>query len=67
MMPTMAHLLVRTEVFESYRRFAAGWLAMDYRRLRDPIGPWTVDAVLSAHRFSNTFRAADRVSQYLIR
>jgi hypothetical protein len=40
---------------------------MYYRRLRDPAGPWTDDAVLAAHRFTNTFRAADRVSQYLIR
>jgi len=40
---------------------------MYYRRLLDPIGPWTADPVLSAHRFTNTFRAADRVSQYLIR
>lgn len=34
--------------------------------LGDP-GPWTDDPVLSTHRFTNVFRAADRVSQYLIR
>lgn len=56
-----------TEVFDSYWRFAAERLAMYYRRLLDPIGPWTADPVLSAHRFTNTFRAADRVSQYLMR
>lgn len=30
-------------------------------------GPWTDDPVLSVHRFTNAFRASDRVSQYLIR
>ena len=30
-------------------------------------GPWTNDPVLLVHRFTNPYRAADRVSQYLIR
>jgi alpha-glutamyl/putrescinyl thymine pyrophosphorylase clade 1 len=30
-------------------------------------GPWTDDPVLSRHKFTNVYRAADRVSQYLIR
>lgn len=29
--------------------------------------PWTSDPILSAHKFCNTFRAADRVSQYMIK
>lgn len=29
--------------------------------------PWTRDPVLSSYKFTNAFRAADRVSQYLIR
>lgn len=63
----MMRLPEATVVFDSYWRFAAERLAMYYRRFRDPVGPWTVDPVLAAHRFTNTFRAADRVSQYLIR
>lgn len=63
----MATLPDRTEVFDSFWRFAAERLAIYYRRLTDPAGPWTADPVLSAHRFTNTYRAADRVSQYLIR
>lgn len=63
----MKRLPERTEVFDSYWRFAAERLAIYYRRIGDPIGPWTADPVLSAHRFTNTYRAADRVSQYLIR
>jgi len=63
----MMRLPDATVVFDSYWHIAAERLAMYYRRLQDPIGPWTADPVLAAHRFTNTFRAADRVSQYLIR
>lgn len=55
-----------TIVFDTYWRFAAERLAMYYRRLADPIGPCTADPILSGFRFTNTYRAADRVSQYLI-
>jgi hypothetical protein len=40
---------------------------MFYRRYCDPCGPWTTDPILQAYRFTNVFRATDRVSQYLIR
>lgn len=40
---------------------------MYYRRLAGEAGPWTADPILRAHRFTNAYRAADRVSQYLIR
>lgn len=55
-----------TIVFDTYWRFAAERLAMYYRRLADPIGPSTADPILSGFRFTNTYRVADRVSQYLI-
>ncbi len=63
----MAESCSTTEVFDSYWRFAAERLAMYYRRLADPVGPWTKDPILREYRFTNTFRATDRVSQYLIR
>jgi len=56
-----------TLVFETYWRFAAERQALYFRRLADPVGPWTSDPVLAAHRFTNAYRASDRVSQYLIR
>jgi hypothetical protein len=56
-----------TIAYETYWRFAAERLAIFYRRRRDPVGPWTTDPILRAFRFTNVFRAADRVSQYLIR
>lgn len=37
------------------------------RRVAGDPGPWTTDTVLSEYKFTNAFRAADRVSQYLIR
>lgn len=56
-----------TVVFDTFWRFAAERLAMYYRRLAGEAAPWTADPILRAHRFTNVFRAADRVSQYLIR
>lgn len=56
-----------TVVFDTYWRFATERLAMLYRRLADPLGPWTDDPILRAYRFTNTYRVADRVSQYLIK
>jgi hypothetical protein len=60
-------VIATTIAYETYWRFAAERLAIFYRRRRDPIGPWTTDPILRAYRFTNVFRAADRVSQYLIR
>jgi alpha-glutamyl/putrescinyl thymine pyrophosphorylase clade 1 len=60
-------VIATTIAFDTYWRFAAERLAMFYRRRRDPLGPWTSDPILRFYRFTNVFRAADRVSQYLIR
>ena len=59
-------MLTPTPVFDSYWRFAAKRHAMYERRLTDPAGPWTQDPILRNFRFTNAYRAADRVSQYLI-
>ena len=59
--------IVPTPVFDTYWKFAAERLSMYYRRLKGSAEPWTTDPILAAHRFTNTYRAADRVSQYLIR
>jgi hypothetical protein len=58
---------VTTPVFDTYWRFAAERQRIYHGRVRGEAGPWTKDAVLLAHRFTNAYRAADRVSQYLIR
>ena len=56
-----------TCVYDTYWRFAAERHAVYLRRLSDPIGPWTADPVLRNYRFTNAYRVADRVSQYLVR
>ena len=47
--------------------FARRRQAIYYARLRGEPGPWTDDPILSNNRFTNVFRASDRVSQELIR
>ena len=37
------------------------------KRIAGAPPPWTDDPVLASHRFTNVYRASDRVSQYLIR
>lgn len=56
-----------TPVFDTYWRFAAERQAIYDARVVGRPGPWTDDPVLLRHRFTNCFRAADRVSQFLIR
>lgn len=53
-------------VFDTYWRFAAERQAIFFRRLAEPQGPWTNDAILATYRFTNVYRASDRVSQFLI-
>ena len=55
-----------TEVFWSYWRLAAERQAMFFRRVSGEVGPWTDDPVLARYRFTNAYRASDRVSQYLL-
>ncbi len=56
-----------SELYPTLWRFAAERQCIYLRRLAGEIHPWTDDPVLSAYRFTNAFRAADRVSQYLVR
>jgi 5-hmdU DNA kinase, helical domain len=56
-----------TEVFDTYWRFAAERQQVYRARLRGDAPPWTTDPIMASHRFTNCYRAADRVSQYLIR
>jgi 5-hmdU DNA kinase, helical domain len=56
-----------TQVFDTYWRFAAARQEVYQARLRGDAGPWTADPILATYRFTNCYRAADRVSQYLIK
>jgi hypothetical protein len=56
-----------SEVYESYWRFAAERQEVFFRRARNEARPWTANPVLQIYKFTNVYRASDRVSQYLIR
>jgi hypothetical protein len=58
--------LIPTAAFRSYWALAAERQAIFFRRLRGQQPPWTDDPVLATNRFTNAYRASDRVSQYLI-
>jgi hypothetical protein len=56
-----------TKVYETFWRFAMERQAIFWKRHRGVAAPWTEDPILLKHRFTNCYRAADRVSQYLIK
>ena len=56
-----------TVVYDSYWRFAAERQEVFFRKLSGLPDPWTADRILTRYKFTNAYRASDRVSQYLIR
>lgn len=56
----------RTEALDVYWEFADTRLDIYRERIRSRHPVRVHDPVIAAHRFTNTFRACDRVSQYLI-
>jgi thymidylate kinase len=56
-----------TKVFDAYWRLAAERQAIFFRRFRQEPQPWTKDPIFLRHKFTNAYRASDRVSQFLIR
>lgn len=57
----------RAGVYELYWYFASERQAAFERRVAGEAPPWTDDAILQTFKFCNVFRAADRVSQFMIR
>ena len=58
--------LTPSPVFDTYWKFAAARQAVYFARLRSEEGLATEDPILAEHRFTNCFRASDRVSQFCI-
>lgn len=57
-----------TKVFDTYWRFAVERQNIFFRRFEGrPRTEWTADPILSTYKFTNAYRASDRVSQFLIR
>ncbi len=65
--PSTLRKLKPTIVFDTYWRFAAERQEIFLRRAMGKSFPWTDDRILREYRFTNVYRASDRVSQYLIR
>ena len=55
-----------TDGFACYWAFAAERQQVYYRRLAGVSGPLSRDSIIATHRFTNAYRASDRVSQFLI-
>ena len=58
--------IIATPVLASYWRLACERQQVYFRRLEGRRAPWTSDPVVQRYRFTNAYRAADRVSQTLI-
>lgn len=58
---------IPTEVFDTYWRFAAKRQEIFFKKVQGLSRPWCEDPILHQYKFTNAYRASDRVSQYLIR
>lgn len=56
-----------TIVFDTYWQFASERQNIFFNRFHGRPRPWTDDPILDRYKFTNAYRASDRVSQYLIR
>ncbi len=56
----------KEEIFQYYFYFIQERMNIFWNKY-DRIYPWTSDEILKVHKFTNVYRAMDRVSQYLIR
>lgn len=73
-MPRAPHVFTRAKeptprpgVYPLYWQFASRRQAAFENRLSGAAWPWTDDRILQTFKFCNVFRAADRVSQYMIK
>lgn len=57
----------REDVYHAYWHLAAERQQIFLRRAAGEHRPWTNDPILTNYKFCNSFRASDRVSQFLIR
>jgi hypothetical protein len=57
----------KSAVYDIYWHFAVKRQQVFQKRAYGDLSPWTTDSILQRYKFTNVFRASDRVSQYLIR
>jgi hypothetical protein len=58
---------VRDEAYQYYFYFMKERMSIFWKRYEGQSSPFTEDVILAKHKFTNVYRAQDRVSQYLIR
>lgn len=56
-----------TLVYDTYWKFAVKRQEVFFNRFGGGDYPWTDDNIIKKYKFTNAYRASDRVSQYLIR
>ena len=60
------HVVEVTDVFWAYWYLAVERQQIFRKRVASEPPPWTMDEILTLYRFTNAYRASDRVSQYLL-
>lgn len=60
-------MIKREKIYNLYWYFAAERQNIFYKKLQGEKAPWTDDKILQEYKFCNSYRASDRVSQYLIK
>lgn len=56
-----------TPVYDTYWKFAEKRQEVFFDRLQNMPFPWIDDEIIQKYKFTNAYRASDRVSQYLIK
>ena len=59
--------LKKTIIYDEYWKFAYERQNIFFKKIRGSVGELTEDSILKLYKFTNTYRASDRVSQYLIK
>lgn len=56
-----------TPVYDAYWEFATKRQEVFFNRMQNKPFPWTDDEIIQKYKFTNAYRASDRVSQYLLK
>ena len=59
--------LTSSSIYDTYWKFATKRQDIFFKRLKKESSPWTDDPILKKYKFTNAYRASDRVSQFLIK
>lgn len=57
---------IKEEIFKYYFYFIQERMNIFWKKYNSEYPPWTNDEILITYKFTNVYRASDRVSQYLI-